>query len=93
VSQSLVTCLSFHGFEIITPKQPGNILRPWLSSVFMFLSLQMLFTYFFFLFFFRVKKGLQDSKVTRYIYLEGFLRGVMVLGLPEPDMIPLSLKG
>jgi hypothetical protein len=47
----------------------------------------------FFSFFFRVKKGLQDSKVTRYIYLEGFLRGVMVLGLPEPDMIPLSLKG
>lgn len=41
-------------------------------------------------FFFRVLKGLQDSRVRRYVCPSW---GVMILRLPEPDLTPFTSQG
>lgn len=55
---------------MVTSELPWEYFGPCLNSVLMFLPSHMLFAGFF-----RVRKELQDPKVSRYVYPEGSLLG------------------
>lgn len=57
------------------------------------LSSAVYFDFVLLLLFFRVLKGLQDSRVKRYVCPKVSLLGVMVLRFPEPDLTLFTLKG
>lgn len=88
MSQSLVTRLSSHVFTVTSAlggDSFGTVSELWVHVP--TLSCAVSFPLF------RVLKGLQDSRVRRYVCLKVSLLGVMVLRLREPNLTLFTSKG